>query len=167
MADPAPTGFEVPTPILNGPFEEPHEHWLIRFGETPQRLTGRRKAGYWYRSPDASEGEERITGEWQELTLVNLIRERMGEWHKAGRPGTTRTTRELIEWWEREGREHRLFFAQREAANRSSFWSKRGRISCKALTFRETNQAPNGRPKASRLFAACAPRWPPVPARPP
>jgi type III restriction enzyme len=116
MIEPAPSGFEVPTPILNGPFEEPLEHWLIRLGEVPQRKMGRRKPGYWYRSPEAGEAEERVTGEWRELTLVNLIRERMGEWRSAGRPGITRTTRELIEWWEREGREHRLFFAQREAA---------------------------------------------------
>ena len=94
----------------------PREHWLIRFGEIPQRLPGRRKAGYWYRAPDAGEGDERITGEWQELTLVNLIRERMREWLDAGRPGVTRTTRELIEWWRRDGRKNRLFFAQREAA---------------------------------------------------
>ena len=31
-------------------------------------------------------------------------------------PGITRTTRELIEYWNRDGRRTRLFFAQREAA---------------------------------------------------
>ncbi len=33
-----------------------------------------------------------------------------------GYPGVTRTTLELIQWWTREGREKRLFFAQIEAA---------------------------------------------------
>jgi type III restriction enzyme len=28
----------------------------------------------------------------------------------------TRTTLELLDYWTREGRQHRLFFAQREAA---------------------------------------------------
>jgi type III restriction enzyme len=116
MTEPAPESFEVPTPILNGPFDEPAEHWLIRFGEAPQRIKGRREAGYWYRSPEAGEADERIAGEWQNLTLVNLIRGRMREWREAGRPGITRTTRELLGWWEREGRLERLFFAQREAA---------------------------------------------------
>jgi type III restriction enzyme len=121
MTEPTPSSFEVPTPILNAPFEEPAEHWLIRFGEVPTRMKGRRKAGYWYRSPDAGDGEERVTGEWQDLPLVNLIRERVREWRNEGRPGVTRTTRELFTWWEREGREQRLFFAQREAAEAMIF----------------------------------------------
>jgi type III restriction enzyme len=54
-------------------------------------------------------------GVWQEMPLVNLIRDRLREWQKAGRPGITRTTAELIAWWNREGRQPRLFFAQREA----------------------------------------------------
>ena len=30
-------------------------------------------------------------------------------------PGVTRTTLELLQWWRREGREKRLFYAQMEA----------------------------------------------------
>ena len=58
MAEPASSGFEVAEPILNSPFEEPKEHWHLRFGEQPQRIPKRRKAGYWYRSPDAGEADE-------------------------------------------------------------------------------------------------------------
>jgi type III restriction enzyme len=108
--------FEVDTPILNNPYEEPAEHWLLKFGEQPQRIQGRRSAGYWFRSPDAGDADEHVTGVWTELTLVNAIRERMREWRAAGRPGITRTTRELIDWWLRDGRKQRLFFAQFEAA---------------------------------------------------
>ena len=50
------------------------------------------------------------------MTVVNLIRERMKDWRDKGRPGLTRTTSELVDWWTREGRNHRLFFAQVEAA---------------------------------------------------
>lgn len=50
------------------------------------------------------------------MTLVNLIRERVKAWRTAGYPGVTRTTLELLQWWRREGREKRLFFAQLEAA---------------------------------------------------
>ena len=110
------SSFEVGEPILNSPYEEPGEHWLIKFGEQPRRMPGRRKAGYWFRPPGKGEAEEHVTGVWTELALVNLIRERMKDWRAAGRPGVTRTTRELFEWWLREGREKRLFFAQFEAA---------------------------------------------------
>jgi type III restriction enzyme len=51
-----------------------------------------------------------------ELTLVNLVRERVDAWREQGYPGVTRTTLELLQWWQRDGREKRLFFAQREAA---------------------------------------------------
>src|SRR5947209_12277356 len=109
--------FEVATPILNPPFDEPAEYWLIEEGRPPVQMQGRRPAGYYYRRPNApDEGEHAARGEWRELELVNLIRARMAEWRAAGRPGITRTTRELIEYWTREGRHHRLFFAQREAA---------------------------------------------------
>lgn len=110
--------FEVPEPILNSPFAEPAEHWLIREGEPPQKIQGRRRAGYYYRDPRAPVGtdEHAARGELRELVLVNLIRERMKEWRESGRPGITRTTRELIEYWTRDGREGRMFFAQLEAA---------------------------------------------------
>jgi type III restriction enzyme len=114
--------FEVATPILNTPFDEPAEYWLIEEGRPPVQMQGRRAAGYYYRRPNApDEGEHAARGEWHELELVNLIRARMAEWRAAGRPGITRTTRELIEYWTREGRHPRLFFAQREAAEATIF----------------------------------------------
>jgi len=39
--------FEVPTPILSSPFEEPKEHWWIVEGETRDRRAGRRPAMYY------------------------------------------------------------------------------------------------------------------------
>ena len=51
-----------------------------------------------------------------ELELVNLIRQRVDAWRNHGYPGVTRTTLELLQWWPRDGRERRLFFAQLEAA---------------------------------------------------
>jgi type III restriction enzyme len=110
--------FEVPTPILNGPFDEPREHWKIEPDRPAERIEGRRKAGYFYRPPTAPGGEEGESGagEWRELELVNLIRERMRKWQAEGRPGLTRTSAELIDYWRREGRQQSLFFAQLEAA---------------------------------------------------
>jgi type III restriction enzyme len=110
------SGFEVPEPILSGPYDEPAEHWRIVEGEIPRQEPGRRPATYYYRPPGpVSEGEGDGLGTLIELKLVNRIRQRLKEWQAAGRPGVTRTTLELLDYWAREGRQHRLFFAQREA----------------------------------------------------
>ena len=39
-----------------------------------------------------------------EMVLVNVIRERLDAWRMDGYRGITRTTRELLQWWRREGR---------------------------------------------------------------
>jgi type III restriction enzyme len=112
------SAYEVEQPILNSPFEEPAEHWLIQEGDAPKREQGRRRAGYFYRDPKAPQPEpgQPARGDWEELQLVNLIRERLAQWRAAGYPGASRTTLDLIRHWRREGREQRLFFAQIEAA---------------------------------------------------
>ena len=117
------SGFEVPKPILNPPFEEPKEHWFIEEGREPERHKKRRDAGYFYRDPrvPVSEGANDVRGQWVPLVLVNLIRMRIKEWREQGYPGVTRTSLELLQYWRREGREHRLFFAQIEAAETTIF----------------------------------------------
>lgn len=111
------SSYEVPEPILNSPFKEPAEHWHIEEGAVPEQRPGRRRAGYFYRDPRAplSNTEHEARGQWQDLTLVNLIRERVKSWRTAGYPGVTGTTLELLKYWRRDGRQHRLFFAQLEA----------------------------------------------------
>jgi type III restriction enzyme len=110
--------YEVPEPILNSPFDEPAQHWHLVEGEAPERRPGRRPAGYFFRDPRAplSDGEHEARGQWQELTLVNLIRARVKAWREAGCPGASGLTLELLAYWRREGRRQRLFFAQLEAA---------------------------------------------------
>jgi type III restriction enzyme len=112
------SAYEVEQPILNSPFEEPAEHWLIQEGHAPTRAAGRRRAGYFYRDPTAPQPEpgQPARGDWEELELVNLVRERLAQWREAGYPGASRTTLDLIRHWRRDGREQRLFFAQVEAA---------------------------------------------------
>ena len=122
--------FEVDTPIINSPFEEPDEHWRIRRGETPVRASGRRVSVV-YQPPeqrdewDLSDGtlnklsaadEGAYAGRTYEMVLVNRVRERVSAWRDAGYPGATRTTHDLLDWWRRDGRERPLFFAQIEAA---------------------------------------------------
>ncbi len=109
--------YEVDQPILNSPYDEPAEHWLIQEGELPRRMPGRREAMYFYRPPneEAAPGTDG-RGAAVELALVNRIRERLVEWRAADYAGVTRTTLELLKYWRRDGRQHRLFFAQIEAA---------------------------------------------------
>lgn len=54
--------FEVSTPILNGPFDPPGKYWKIEPDRPAVCMKGRRKAGYFYREPGASTGEEGATG---------------------------------------------------------------------------------------------------------
>lgn len=112
------SAYEVPEPILNSPFEEPQEHWHIIEGETPERRPGRRPATYFYRDPKAKPGTEagQVVGTAIELKLVNRIRVQVKKWRLEGYPGVTRTTHELLQWWRRDGRQQRLFFAQLDAA---------------------------------------------------
>lgn len=111
--------YEVGEPILNSPYGEPKEHWYIQTGRPAEKREGRRPAGYYYRDPRAEIGktEHEALGQWVELEQVNLIRQRLADWRRGEVwPGVTRTTLELLRYWRREGREHRLFFAQLEAA---------------------------------------------------
>ncbi|OOP57504.1 MAG: type III restriction endonuclease subunit R [Candidatus Brocadia carolinensis] len=110
--------FEVEQPIRNSPYDEPAEHWHIEEGQPPEIRADRRPAGYFYRDPKApiSSGEHEARGQWVELALVNLIRKQMKDWRTKNYPGVTGTTLELLKYWQRDGRQHRLFFAQIEAA---------------------------------------------------
>lgn len=109
---------EVEQPIRNSPYDEPAEHWHIEEGQPPEIRADRRPAGYFYRDPKApiSSGEHEARGQWVELALVNLIRKQMKDWRMKNYPGVTGTTLELLKYWQRDGRQHRLFFAQIEAA---------------------------------------------------
>ncbi len=110
------SSYEVPQPILNSPFDMPAQHWHIVEGEPPERRQERRKAMYFYRDPKAKDAQGQVGGIPTEMELVNRIRERVDAWREADYPGVTRTTLELLQWWKRDGRDRRLFFAQREAA---------------------------------------------------
>ena len=112
------TNFEVPEPIINSPYEEPKQYWKIAEGEQPQLIPGRRPSSYYYKPPGSQPslfGAEDL-GTLIELKIVNRIRERVKEWRSQGWPGVSRVTLELLNYWRRDGREKRLFFAQLEAA---------------------------------------------------
>ncbi len=108
---------EVPEPILCSPYAEPAEHWEIHEGEPALRKPGRRPAVYYYRPPArGGEAETREgAGTAIELRLVNRMRERVRAWREDDYPGVTRTSADLLAWWQRPERRFPLFFAQLEA----------------------------------------------------
>lgn len=111
--------FQVESPIQNSPYDEPTRWWRIVPGETPRLIDGRRPAAYHWRraSPGAADEDSEDVGTEITLITVNRIRDRVKQWRADGCPGASRITLELLDWWHREGRAHRLFFAQIEAAS--------------------------------------------------
>lgn len=108
--------FEVPEPIICSPYEEPAFHWHLEEGREPEKREERRPASYFYRDPAHRTEDGEAAGVAVALPLVNLVRARVAQWRAEGYPGATRTTLELLNYWRRDGRRHRLFFAQLEAA---------------------------------------------------
>jgi type III restriction enzyme len=110
--------FEVPEAIICSPFEEPTHFWQLEEGKEPKKRAGRRPSLYYHPLPQNDDGPG--TGVPRsttiELKLVNLVRARVKEWRGAGYPGVTATTLELLQYWRRDGRRFRFFFAQLEAA---------------------------------------------------
>lgn len=121
--------FEVTQPILCSPYEEPDRHWFIPEGGTPEIRQARRRSFVF----QPREGE--LTwdlkgrtlapmteyGTAYELVLVSRIREAVKRWRESGYQNATGTTRDLLAWWRREGRQTPLFYAQLEAAETAIF----------------------------------------------
>jgi type III restriction enzyme len=108
---------EVPNPIICKPYEEPAQHWHIVEGEPLELIQQRRDSQYFYRPPGATPtAQSGEAGTLYKLELVNELRGRVKRWRQAGYPGVTRTTLDLLRWWQRDGRLSRFFFAQLEAA---------------------------------------------------
>ena len=62
-------------------------------------------------------------GRFVEIPLVNKIRPRIAEWHKAGYPGATSVTKRLLEHWNNpEERDYRIFFFCQIEAIETLIW---------------------------------------------
>ncbi|NLG83374.1 MAG: DEAD/DEAH box helicase family protein [Firmicutes bacterium] len=105
----------VDNPILNSPFEEPTRYWDYHEGQ-PVIVEGRRPAGYYLRPRTRGAQVSMFEEEFVPLEPVNTIRARVKVWRERGYPGVTPLTRQLLHHWNDPGRERRLFFCQREAA---------------------------------------------------
>jgi type III restriction enzyme len=85
----------------------------------PRVENGRRPAGYYFRAR-ARANERQLSmlsdEQFEELAVVNQVRQQVRAWRAAGYPGATPVTRQLLAHWTQPERERRLFFCQLEAA---------------------------------------------------
>lgn len=116
----------IENPILNSPFAEPHRHFrFTEEGITDEIIEERRISQYFVPIPRPKKrkgaGKQlSFDTQWtadriEENKNINRIREKVATWRKGGYVGVTKTSARLLDYWQREGRERRLFFCQIEA----------------------------------------------------
>jgi type III restriction enzyme len=115
----------ITDPVINSPFEEPQRHY--RFDEegiTNEIVESRRVSAYFVPIPQPKKKGKQLTfeTEWtsdrlEENRFINQIRAQVSKWRKGNYAGVTRTTRRLLEYWQRADRSEGkiLFFCQIEA----------------------------------------------------
>jgi type III restriction enzyme len=108
----------VDRPILCNPYEEPHDHWIYdKETGAASRAGIRRDASYYYKTERTGSAQLSLLAEEErdDLPLVNALREDVRNWRRAGYPGATNVTRDLLRHWAGTDRARRLFFCQIEA----------------------------------------------------
>ena len=133
----------VNEPIINNPFEYPRYYRHID-GEgklIPGKLDGRRPSGAYETVPRTRGGNGGSLFDTKEdempYSMINLIRDQVGRWRDAGRPGLSDTTRFLLEHWSNpEGSGSVPYFCQRDAVETAIYiletneeeWGEVGKI---------------------------------------
>jgi type III restriction enzyme len=114
----------IENPILNSPYDEPTRHFEVIDGAfTENIVVGRRRSSYLIpvAKPKGSSKIQQLVLPGQQVEevkpneFINEIRGNVRAWREAGYPGTTYTTRTLLDYWNDPSRPARLFFAQIEA----------------------------------------------------
>jgi type III restriction enzyme len=112
----------VEQPVICSPYTEPDYFWFYdKVTGRAIKSKGRRQAGYWYKSQQFGTREQTLFSEadpeenFDDLPLVNLLREDVRRWRDSDYRGATNVTRELLKWWTNTERSRRLFFCQCEA----------------------------------------------------
>lgn len=121
----------IANPILNGPFDEPSCHFEIgQHGPTGVISPGRRPSESYIpiakaRKAKGSQQEALdfdITGERiQRHGLINALRREVQRWRDRDYERATPVSRKLMQHWADPGRENRVLFCQREAAETAIF----------------------------------------------
>ncbi|MBI4652115.1 DEAD/DEAH box helicase family protein [Candidatus Desantisbacteria bacterium] len=113
-------------PILNSPYNEPSRHFKAdERGLTEEILNYRRPSSFYIPVPRAKTKEKQLAlniaeGAYgseleKENEFINKIRVKIKAWRDAGYQGITKTSRDLLFYWNDGNRENKLFFCQIEA----------------------------------------------------
>src|SRR5665647_1469330 len=113
----------IENPVINSAFEEPRRHFKFDDdGITNEIVVARRPSAYFIpvAQPKKKGKQLELGTEWtddrcRENDYINEVRAAVGDWRRRDYPGVTRTTRRLLEYWQRRDRDRRLFFCQIEA----------------------------------------------------
>jgi type III restriction enzyme len=123
----------IDNPILNAPYEVPNRHYEVGpQGPTGEILDGRRPSESFIPIAISKKGKvnqgklDLFRGERSEKNdLINAIRRDVEKWRMGGHyPGVTPITRKLLQHWADAGRENRVLFCQREAAETIIFMTE-------------------------------------------
>lgn len=113
----------IENPVINSPFNLPNRHFRFTDeGITSEIVESRRRSAYFIPVPQPKKKNKQLSLELdlyglerrEENHFINQIRERVANW-RGGYAGVTSTTRRLLEYWQDEEREKKLFFCQIEA----------------------------------------------------
>ena len=100
--------------IICNPYEKPSHYWRYDISTREHvKESGRRPAGFLTNTNPKTQDDP---SDFEEIELVNIIRERVDSWRDNGYPGITGITRELLEYWnDKDVPRSRFFFCQLEA----------------------------------------------------
>ena len=128
----------VSEPILNAPHDEPMRHWALGADNiaTDALRQGRRPSSDRLAIPGAA-GPAPAQ---EPFGTINMIRDAVGEWRKAGYPGARPDTRGLLHFWNSHEADPRPFFAQREAVETAIWLCEAGPVR-NTLEWRAAKQA--------------------------
>jgi type III restriction enzyme len=113
----------IENPVINSPFAEPARHFRFSDEGITNEIVEERRASSYFVPIAASKKKGKQTvfeTEWtqdrvKESKHTNRIRFQVNRWRLNGRPGVTKTTTRLLDYWSGQERERKLFFCQIEA----------------------------------------------------
>lgn len=114
------------SPILNSPYTEPTRHFNAdERGLTDETLEFRRPSSFYIPVPRSKTKQKQLElnlsegafgSELQkENEFINKVRDKIKSWRESDYTGITKTTRDLLAYWQDETRENKLFYSQVEA----------------------------------------------------
>jgi type III restriction enzyme len=120
----------IANPVINGPYDPPSFHYRFDDGGiTNEIAAGRRRSEYFVPVPRTKKkrggqlalANTSLTDRIEPNPFVNEVRHAVDKWRADNYPYVTPTTLRLLKHWADPGRENRIMFCQREAAETAIF----------------------------------------------